>query len=103
MTFLRSTSNPDTAPGSQRRSQVLVVFGLIAFALIAVLGGTRTGASATTPTPPANDNLGAATVLSGAAGRVWQKTEGATTQLGEPASAGQHTVWFKWTAPSTMT
>ena len=95
MAFSRSISNPT------RRHQLIGAFGLFVIALLAVIGGARTRASATTPTPPANDNLGSATVLSGAAGRVWEDIDDATVQLGEPALAGSHTVWFKWTAPFT--
>src|SRR3954470_2432340 len=87
---------------SIRKHHRLAVFGIVGIfviAVLAVIGGARTRASATTPTPPANDNLGSATVISGAAGRAWQLSDDATVQLGEPALAGTHTVWFKWTAP----
>src|SRR4051812_18208867 len=83
------------------RNRTLIATSVLVLAILAVLGGTRTRASADVPTPPGNDNLAQAEVLTGASGRINQDADGATVQLGEPAIAGQHTVWFKWTAPST--
>ncbi len=55
---------------------------------------------------PANDNFSSAQVLSGAAGSVTGTTVQATKQSGEPNHAGNavaHSVWYRWTAPSTGT
>ncbi len=55
------------------------------------------------PTPPANDNYSAATVVSGGSGTVTQSTKYATEEAGEPepAGVGAASVWFKWTAPAS--
>src|SRR3954463_10128891 len=104
MTFFRSTSTSSaTSTSTSTRRHRIAVFGIFVIAIIGVLGGNRSRASATTPPPPPNDNLGSATVLSGSAGRVFQLADSATTQLREPVAAGTHTIWFKWTAPSTGT
>jgi Immunoglobulin I-set domain len=57
-------------------------------------------------TPPANDNFNNAQVLSGANAMASANTMGATKQSGEPnhaGNAGGHSVWYRWTAPSTGT
>ncbi len=57
------------------------------------------------PEPPPNDDFGAATTLAGTAGQAEYDNTWATTERGEPTRvAGErntHSVWFRWTAPST--
>ncbi len=56
--------------------------------------------------PPANDDVDAARVLTGAAGTTTATTYGATGAVDDPVppgtdlGAGRHSVWFAWTAPS---
>jgi Immunoglobulin I-set domain len=57
-------------------------------------------------TPPSNDNFNNAQVLTGATAMASVNTMGATKQSGEPnhsGNAGGHSVWYRWTAPSTGT
>ncbi len=57
------------------------------------------------PEPPANDDFAAATTLVGSNGQAEYDNLWATIEPGEPTSvAGErntHSVWFRWTAPST--
>src|SRR2546421_2586121 len=52
---------------------------------------------------PANDNLGNARIISGSSGTVSGTTAGATREPLEPihAAFGDHSVWFRWTAPNS--
>lgn len=58
---------------------------------------------------PANDNFANAQSISGSTVSVDGTTEGATVEGGEPApdpnssdpSPGEHTVWYRWTAPTS--
>ena len=62
-----------------------------------VIGGARALAQA-----PLNDNLAAATILSGTNVSATGTTVGATAELDEPAHAGfpaSHSIWYLWTAP----
>ncbi len=63
--------------------------------------GYQVGAA---PPPPANDNFSDAFEVAGASGTVAGTTSNATKEVGEPAHAsngGGHSVWYRWTAPST--
>ena len=57
------------------------------------------------PEPPPNDDFAAAAPLAGATGHAVYDNDWATTEPGEPDTvAGErntHSVWFRWTAPST--
>lgn len=56
------------------------------------------------PVPPMNDDFASAKVLSGNTGSVTGTNIDATTEDNEPIHGGQatgHSVWWKWTAPST--
>jgi aqualysin 1 len=62
--------------------------------------------SASPPTGPANDNFGAAQVISGSSGSVTGSNVDATGQSAEPLnytsdSAPIQSVWYAWTAPAT--
>ena len=53
---------------------------------------------------PANDNFASARAISGATGTSAGANGSATKQAGEPSHAGEaggHSVWFRWTAPSS--
>ncbi len=54
---------------------------------------------------PANDNVAAATALTGVSGSVTGPNIGATAETGEPTPVAgnppQSTIWFTWTAPYT--
>ncbi len=52
---------------------------------------------------PANDNLAGAQLLSGTQFSVVGYNGSATTEAGEPASDGNDTIWYLWTAPSNLT
>jgi subtilisin-like proprotein convertase family protein len=65
---------------------------------------------------PANDNFAAATQISGGTGTVEGRNTGASTEAGEPdhgslpnqaqalsPTGGGHSVWYKWTAPTSGT
>src|SRR5947199_2254386 len=49
----------------------------------------------------ANDNWANATVLASGSGSLYEFIQNATREPNEPLATGQHTVWFKWTAPFT--
>lgn len=56
---------------------------------------------------PANDDLAAATPISGADGQIAGTTDGATLVAGDPitldadtSEAASHAVWYRWTAPA---
>jgi len=55
--------------------------------------------------PPANDNLAAATVLTGTSGTSAEvNTQDAGSETGEPnhgSFGGRNSVWYRWTAPAT--
>lgn len=54
--------------------------------------------------PPGNDNFANAISLSGASGSTTGNNANATKETGEPNHAGNsggHSVWWKWTAPSS--
>src|SRR3712207_2098533 len=71
--------------------------GLATLALL-VAGGIAFAA------PPSNDNLAAATVISGATGTISGTNVEATGETGEGAhgSGGPNrSVWYTWTAPSS--
>jgi hypothetical protein len=61
------------------------------------------------PTPPPNDNFANAQAITGCSGTATGTTFGATNEAGEPshdptdntAGSPDHTIWFKWTAPSS--
>jgi hypothetical protein len=61
-------------------------------------------ASATT-IHPANDNFASPTFLPAAADHIGASNSGATGEAGEPqhmpGNAPNHSIWFRWTAPST--
>src|SRR4051794_30333049 len=50
-----------------------------------------------------NDNFSGASVLPGNAGSTHEFTGGASKQVGDPATAGSRSVWFKWTPTTTGT
>jgi len=55
---------------------------------------------------PINNNLANATLLSGASGTTSGNNFNATMETGEPDHAGEpggHSVWYRWTAPSSGT
>src|SRR4051794_15928999 len=93
MASSRSTHNPI------RPRHLLAVFGVLAVALIAVIGGSRSLASADPPTAPGNDLLANFRIIAGTSGTIANRIDGATREPLEPLVAGQNTVWFKWTAP----
>jgi hypothetical protein len=61
------------------------------------------------PTPPPNDNFANALTITGCSGTVTGATWGATSEAGEPShdptdntsGSPDHSVWFKWQAPSS--
>ncbi|HEU4596093.1 MAG TPA: NF038122 family metalloprotease [Pyrinomonadaceae bacterium] len=56
------------------------------------------------PPPPSNDNFVNAVEVVGPAGTVTGTSSNATKETGEPLHAGNrggHSVWYRWTAPST--
>lgn len=65
--------------------------------------GTATLRWGPPPPAPANDAFAAATVISGATGRVQGTSEWATREPGEPMGAGEPvaSVWYRWTAPAS--
>src|SRR4051794_20930309 len=84
------------------RHRVAITCGLMALFALVLLGRGIRPASATVYVPP-NNNLGSARTLSGKSGSINNGIDNATRQSGEPAAAGLHTVWFKWTANFTGT
>src|SRR3954447_13767381 len=77
---------------------------LLGFALLVVFGMLwhHTGEASAYETQM-NDNFSGAALLPGGAGSTHEFTYGATKQAGDPATAGSHSVWFKWTAAVTGT
>src|SRR5262249_30122891 len=58
------------------------------------------------PPAPANDNFANATALTGSSPTATGTNVSASKETGEPnhaGNAGGHSVWWKWTAPSTRT
>lgn len=50
---------------------------------------------------PANDSFATAAVLPGTSGSVNGSLSGAGVEVGEPATAGGRTIWYRWTAPAS--
>ena len=79
---------------------------IVTFFLTALIGLFSSAASAAAP---ANDNWGAAQLISGVSGSVTGTTVEATAQTCEPthvfqdeaSTAPKRTVWYKWLAPAT--
>jgi hypothetical protein len=67
--------------------------------------GVQTGLTYQTSPPPANDDLSGSQSVSGTSASVGGTNRYATRQVGEPnhwsTSAGEHSVWYSWTAPSS--
>jgi Bacterial Ig-like domain len=67
--------------------------------------GVQTGLTYQTAPPPANDDLSGAQSVSGTSASVNGTNRYASRQVGEPnhwsTSAGEHSVWYSWTAPSS--
>lgn len=82
------------------RRDLLIVVSVIVMLVV--------GVAAPAYAAPANDNLGSAQTLSGIKGIVYGTAVGATVQPDcEPSKsnswpyvAGEHTVWYRWTAPA---
>lgn len=56
--------------------------------------------------PPVNNNFASATVISGLSGTLTTSNVDATKESGEPNHAGNSggtSIWFRWTAPSSVT
>src|SRR5215470_11058880 len=76
--------------------------------LIGALAGATALAASPAYAAPANDNFANATVLPNISGQTPFTTNNstATAEPGEPANfqghAARHSIWFTWTAPSTM-
>src|SRR5918912_3727881 len=71
---------------------------VVAVAVLAVVSGAT--AQIAQAAPPANDNFGAATVISTAPTTVVGTNAEATRQTNEPTN-GEQTVWWRWTAPDS--
>jgi hypothetical protein len=77
------------------KARVLVAAAVVAAASLV---------AAASAAPPANDDFGAAQVLSGPTGVAAGSNVDATQEEGEPDHAPQapgHSVWYRWTAPAS--
>src|SRR4051812_12210178 len=85
--------------GTFRTHPITSTLGVLLIALFAVLAGSHTRASAD-PVYQPNDNWANASTLPGA-GTFDTLIKVPTKEAGEPAAAGDNTIWFKWKAPVT--